>query len=127
MLVKLGFALAIATVVVVALVAWRRPPRRLTRVDLRGLGLAGPAIVQFSTRYCAPCRSAAPHLRAAAERAGVRYAQVDVGERPDAARRHGIRSVPTIAVAGPDGRVLGVWTALPANGEIAEAARRARG
>jgi thioredoxin-like negative regulator of GroEL len=76
---------------------------------------------------CAPCRAAAPSLEAAATRQDVRYAQVDVGGRPDVARAYGIRTVPTIAVARRDGRVVGVWTGLPGGGAIEEAARRARG
>ena len=50
---------------------------------------------------------------------------MDVGERPEVARRYGIRTVPTIVVAERTGRVLGKWTALPADGEIGRAAARA--
>ncbi len=126
MLLRLAVAGGVVLLVLAALALWRRPPRRLNRVDLRQLGVPGPAIVQFSAAYCAPCRAAAPRLREVAERSEVPYVQVDVGERPEVARRHGIRTVPTIAVAGRDGRVFGVWTALPKNGEIADAALRAR-
>lgn len=121
---------ALAVLVLLALYAayrlWKLPPRRLRRLDLRELGLAGPVIVQFSTRSCSPCRAAAPRLQATAREAAVRYAQVDVGERPEIARRYGIRTVPTIAVVGRGGGVLEVWTSLPHNGELLEAARRAR-
>ncbi|MGH2740025.1 MAG: thioredoxin family protein [Actinomycetota bacterium] len=104
---------------------WRRPSRRLRSLDLKALGIGGPAIVQFSTKYCSPCKAAAPHLRAAAEETNVAFAQIDVGERPEIARRYGIRSVPTIAVTDRVGRVLGAWTSLPSNGEIAAAAWQA--
>ncbi len=126
LLLKLAVAAAVLVAVLIAVAAWRRPPRRLRRLDLRQLGIRGPAIVQFSTRYCTPCKAAAPHLRATAERTDVPYVQIDVGRRPDVASRHHIRTVPTIAVAGADGRVVGLWTSLPANGEIVDAARRAR-
>lgn len=126
MLVRLAVALAVLAVVVIAVAAWRRPPRRLRHLDLGRLGIHGPAIVQFSTRYCTPCKAAAPHLRDAADRTGVPYVQIDVGERPEVAADHHIRTVPTIAVARADGRVLGLWTSLPANGEIVDVARRAR-
>lgn len=126
MLVRLAVAALVVAGVLLAVWAWRRPPRRLSLLDLPALGISGPAIVQFSTRYCAPCKAATPQLRSAAERSNVAYHQVDVGERPDVARTHGIRSVPTIAVTRRDGTVLGVWTGLPANGEIAAAAVRAR-
>ena len=90
------------------------------------LGVAGPAIVQFSTRSCAPCRAARPRLIEAAADAEVDYAQIELDDRPEVAGRFGIRSVPTIVVTGPGGAVQGVWTSLPTNGEIAEAARRAK-
>lgn len=127
MLLRLAVAAGVVALVLAALALWRLPPRKLRRVDLRQLGVPGPAIVQFSTRYCAPCKAAEPQLREVAARSDVPYVHVDVGQRPEVARRHAIRTVPTIAVAGRDGRVHGVWTALPRNGAIAEAARRARG
>jgi thiol-disulfide isomerase/thioredoxin len=103
-----------------AFLVWRRPPRRLGASSLASIGIRDAAVVQFTTATCAPCKVAAPHLRAAAERAEIPYHQVDVGERPDVARAYGIRRVPTIAVTGPGGKVLGVWTAL--SGEIPQAA-----
>lgn len=103
---------------------WRRPPRRLTRADLGGVGIREPAIVQFTTASCAPCRAAAPHLESAAGRAGVAYRQIDVGERPDVASRFGIRTVPTVAVTGRGGRVVRVWTGVPDRAELLEAAGR---
>ena len=124
----LRLAIAAAAIAAVALLAylWRRPPSRLRRLNLSGLGVRGPAVVQFAMHSCAPCVSAEPDLRAAAEDAGVPYQRIDVGEDPDVARRYGIRRVPTIAVSGRGGKVVGVWTSLPSNGEIAESARRAR-
>ncbi len=100
--------------------AWRRAPRRLGASSLASIGIREPSIVQFTTATCAPCKAAAPHLRTAADRAAIPFHQVDVGARPDVARTYGIRRVPTIAVTGPGGRVVGVWTSL--SGEISEAA-----
>jgi thiol-disulfide isomerase/thioredoxin len=120
--IVLGLLLALA----VAWALWRRPPRRLAGGDLVPLGVADPAVVQFTSPSCAPCRAAAPHLRRAAHEVGIPYLQVDVAERPDLAAVLGIRTVPTIAVAGEGGRILEVWTALPPPGELAEATRRAR-
>ena len=108
-----------------AYVLWKRPPRRLVALDLEELGVEGPALVQFTTRYCAPCRAARPELEAAAGRASIRYTQIDVGERPEVARRYGVRTVPTIVVAARSGRVHGKWTAMPAAAEISAAAIRA--
>ncbi len=116
MTLRLLLALAVFAVVGLAFFAWRRPPRRLGSSSLASIGIREPAVVQFTTATCAPCKVAAPKLRATAGRAGVPYHQVDVGERPDVARTYGIRRVPTIAVTGPGGRVLGVWTGL--TGEI---------
>jgi thiol-disulfide isomerase/thioredoxin len=129
MLLRVGLAAAAFALLALAVWLWRRPPRRLVRADILDLGaldLRGPAIVQFGTRTCAPCRAATPHLERAAREAELAYAQVDVGDRPEVARAYGIRTVPTIAVAGSDGRVHGVWTALPPAAELAAAARRAR-
>jgi thiol-disulfide isomerase/thioredoxin len=125
---KMALLVALFGAVTTGYVLWRRPPRRLEGrwLDLGSVGIAGPAIVQFTTRYCGPCKAAVPHLARAAEQTGLTFAQVDVGARPDLARTYGIRTVPTIAVADGGGRVLGVWTALPANGEIEAAASRAR-
>ena len=125
MLVRLIIALLAVFAVALAVRMWRRPPR-LGRLDLRDLGVTGPAIVQFSTASCAPCRTAAPVLRDTAAAAGVAYAQVSLDDRPELSHRYRIRTVPTIVVARRDGAVAGVWTALPPNGEIARAASAVR-
>jgi thioredoxin-like negative regulator of GroEL len=125
MAVRLAIAGGVIGVLSAVYLVWKRPPGRLVSLELGELGVQGPAIVQFTTRYCAPCRAARPELEAAADRAAIRYTQIDVGERPDVARRYGIRTVPTIVVAARSGRVLGKWTALPGNGEIAAVATRA--
>lgn len=113
MITRLLIAAAVVGTAFLAYTAWVRPPRRLTRVDLGWLGLSGPAIVQFSTPSCGPCRTARPRLEEAARQAGTAFGQVDVAARPDVARRYGIRRVPTIVVTGRSGRVLGAWTRLP--------------
>lgn len=127
MILRASIALGVLVAVGIAVALWHRPPRRLTRLDLPSLGIEGPAIVQFAADFCAPCRQAAPHLQRTARETGIAYRQVDVGQRTDVARAYGIRTVPTIAVARPDGRVLEVWTALPERRELTEAATRARG
>lgn len=126
MLLRLAILAAVLAVMATTYFVWRRPPRRLARADLASLGVLEPAVVLFRTRYCAPCKSAAPHLRRAAAETEVPYVQIDVGERPEVARDLGIRTVPTIAVTGRSGRVLSVWTELPPDGQLADALRRAR-
>jgi thiol-disulfide isomerase/thioredoxin len=123
MIERLLLAAVVFAVVAGLALAWRRPPKRLGSSSLASIGISEPAIVQFTTASCGPCKVAAPHLRAAAERAAIPYHQVDVGERPDVAQTYGIRRVPTIAVTGTGGKVMGVWTAL--SGEISEAAMAA--
>lgn len=125
MVARLAIALGALSILSALYRGWKRPPRRLISLDLGELGVEGPAILQFTTRYCAPCRAAKPELQAVADRAAIGYTQIDVGERPEVARRYGVRTVPTIVVAARSGQVLGTWTALPGNGEIAAAATRA--
>jgi thiol-disulfide isomerase/thioredoxin len=124
---KVLLPVAVFAVVGGAYFVWRRPPDlHGQRVNMGELGVRGPAIIQFTARSCAPCRTVAPRLHETAVDEAVTYAQVDVGARPEIARAYGIRSVPTIVVASSEGRVLGVWTGVPENGQVAEAARRAR-
>ena len=123
MIERLLLALLVFAIVAAIALAWRRPPKRLGSSSLASIGIREAAIVQFTTATCGPCKMAAPHLRAAADRAAIPYHQIDVGDRPEVARSYGIRRVPTIAVTGPGGKVVGVWTAL--SGEISEAAMTA--
>ena len=125
MLHRLLIALAVPALAYAVWRLWKRAPN-VPRLDLRDLGVPGPAIVQFTTPYCSPCKSNARTLRRFASEADVPYAQVDLGERPELAGRYGIRTVPTIVVAAGDGRVVGTWTELPANGEIRDAALSVR-
>jgi thioredoxin 1 len=124
-ILRTAIAVSVLLVMAGAYFLWKRPPRRLSGLDLSRLGIRGPALVQFTTRYCAPCKASAPHLQEAANRAGIPFLQLDVGERPEVARTYGIRTVPTIAVTGRAGRAVEVWTSLPPDGEIVEAVYRA--
>jgi thiol-disulfide isomerase/thioredoxin len=126
-MIRLAVAASVLLGVYGAWLLWRRAPRRLARADLAGVGIREPAIVQFTTRACGPCKAAAPYLESAADRTGVAFRQIDVGERPDVARRFGIRTVPTIALTGRGGRVLRVWTGVPDHGELTDAAGRSQG
>ncbi len=123
---ELRLLLAVGVIAALSLgaLAWRRPPRRLGRATLAGIGVREPAIVQFTTPICSSCKAAVPQLREAADRAAVPFLQVDVAEQPDVARDLGVRRVPTIAVTGLGGEVVGVWTTVSA--EISSAAARAR-
>jgi thiol-disulfide isomerase/thioredoxin len=125
MIERLAIAAGVFLALAVAYWLWKRPPRRLGRSNLGSLGIREPAIVQFSTPDCAPCQKAEPRLREAATQTDIPYRRIDVANRPDVAREYGIRTVPTIVVTGRGGRVVGVWTTLPEDGQILDAARRA--
>ena len=88
------------------------------RVDPDELGLAGGSrvgVVGFSTPYCLPCRQ----WEAALDRAGVRFAKVDVSERPELAARYGVSSTPLVlAVELPGGRVLASYRDGPGEGDV---------
>lgn len=62
-------------------------------------------LIMYTTTWCGSCRS----VKAALERAGVDYDEVDIDEHPEAAAvvmriTGGYRSVPTLVFG--DGRVL---------------------
>ena len=124
MLLRLLLAVVAVSAVALAYAGWRRPPRRLGRANLAGVGVTEPAIVHFTAPWCAPCRAAEPALRAAAERAAVPFVQIDLDQRPEVAGAVGVRRLPTVAVTDARGGVVGVWTEI--TGEIAETAHRAR-
>jgi thioredoxin 1 len=124
-ILRTAVAVGVLLLLAGAYLLWKRLPSRLRGLDLSGLGIRGPAIVQFTTRYCPPCKAAAPHLQEAADRTRIPFRQFDVGKRPEVARTYGIRTVPTIAVTGRGGRAVGVWTSLPPDGEIVQVAQRA--
>ena len=63
-----------------------------------GTGL--PVLVEFSARWCGPCKMLAPILHElAAEQAGnLVVAQIDVDENPETTRRYDVMSMPTLIV-----------------------------
>jgi thioredoxin-like negative regulator of GroEL len=110
---------------VIALRMWRGTPR-IARLELPSLGVTGPAIVQFGTQHCAPCKQSRPLLRRTAEETGVQFVDVDLEERPDLATRYRIRSVPVVVVASSEGTVLGRWTGVPPDREVLRLAELAK-
>jgi thiol-disulfide isomerase/thioredoxin len=119
-------ALAAALVVAVAAgLAWRRANGRMRSVrthgpDARASG-TGPlmtgaelgeplgqraTLVQFSTAFCAPCRSTRRVLDEVARMTdGVAHVEIDAESHLDLVRRLDIRRTPTVLVLGPDGRI----------------------
>jgi thiol-disulfide isomerase/thioredoxin len=104
---------------------WRRAPR-VSLIDPGAIGATGPAIVQFGTPDCGPCRRARPLLDRMAHDAGIQFVDVDLVERPDLAQRYRIRTVPLVLVTGADGTVLGRWTGIPPGEEVRRLAASAR-
>lgn len=59
-----------------------------------------PVFVDFWAAWCGPCRMVAPHVEQLARSYVGRLVvlKVDTEAHPDAAGRHGIRGIPTLAV-----------------------------
>lgn len=80
----------------------------------------GVVLVDFHASWCAPCKAMAPALDAfATERGDVKVIKVDVDEAFDAARRLGVRGVPTIAVFN-DGKLVRSRTGAMNKTQLAE-------
>lgn len=57
----------------------------------------GPVVVDFTARWCAPCRALSPMLeQLGAEHPTVRIHEIDVDEAPAVAQAYRILSVPTL-------------------------------
>ena len=67
-------------------------PRRVARIDLEEIGASPRSglVVQFTHPRCTDCRTLEERLTAQ----GMPLTLVDVSERPDLARKYGIRLVP---------------------------------
>ena len=84
----------------------------LPQIDLPALSallaLPGVTAIDFTARWCGPCKVMEPVLAAlATEYTGrVRLAAVDVNDEPVLAERYGVRSMPTLVVLR-DGREVG--------------------
>jgi len=85
-----------------------------------------PVLVQFSARWCGPCRALAPTLESLARefvgRAGV--VKVDVEASPELAERFRVASIPCLVVFG-QGREIGRIVGTAPKAQLAAALQRA--
>ena len=115
--------LALVALVLVAAVLLRRRSRSSpSRVDPAELGLERPGVgvVEFASRYCEACRA----WQTALEEADIPFAKIDVGERPELARRYGVRETPLVlAVRVPEGEVMAAHGGDPEPEAVQELSR----
>ncbi len=58
------------------------------------------SVVDFWAEWCGPCRMIAPALEEIASdlQGKVRIVKLNVDENPEVARKHGVRSIPTLMI-----------------------------
>lgn len=91
--------------------------------ELEALGLdldgAEAGAVLLSSPTCASCEQVRRVLgQLTAERAGLRWVDVDAADHLELATRHRVRRVPTLLVVTPWGRVLGRASGVPSVEEL---------
>jgi thiol-disulfide isomerase/thioredoxin len=125
-LIAIVVALAAAAVLGVL---QRRARFRRAAPDTAGVALAEAdlgaplgeraTLVQFSTAFCAPCRSARQVLGRVAETVGgVEHVEIDATARMDLVRQFKITSTPTVLILGPKGTVARRATGVPQAGAV---------
>ncbi|WP_421733329.1 thioredoxin family protein [Cellulomonas sp.] len=95
---------------------------RLTPADLRAPLGERATVVQFSSTFCAPCRS----TRYVAERAvattdGVAYVDLDVADHLELGERLGIDVTPTVLVLDALGQVVRRASGVPTLAQLRSA------
>jgi thiol-disulfide isomerase/thioredoxin len=95
------------------------PERRLSEGDL-GQPLGERAtLLQFSSSFCAPCRSARQVLAGIASvTQGVAHVEIDVADRVDLARLLDVRRTPTVLLLDADGRISSRASGAPRQEDV---------
>jgi thiol-disulfide isomerase/thioredoxin len=133
----LAGAIVVAAVLALATVAGLALRRRDGRLavsrpgtahqSLTGAELGQPlgsraTLLQFSSSFCAPCRTARQLLADVAARdTGVTHVEIDVADRLDLVRRLDVRRTPTVFVLGPQGQVTRRASGLPRREDVVAA------
>ncbi|MDL5154465.1 thioredoxin family protein [Actinomycetospora termitidis] len=78
-------------------------------------------LLQLSSPVCTPCRQTAAQLTELAGRPGLRHVEVDIGERPEAARTLDVMRTPTTIAFSRDGRELLRVSGVPRRQELLDA------
>jgi thiol-disulfide isomerase/thioredoxin len=82
-------------------------------------GASPVTLVQFSSAFCAPCRSTRVLLRdIAAGRPDVAHVEVDAESHLDEVRTLDVRRTPTVLVVDAAGRVVGRASGLPRRAQV---------
>jgi thiol-disulfide isomerase/thioredoxin len=82
-------------------------------------GASPVTLVQFSSAFCAPCRSTRVLLRdIAAGRPDVAHVEVDAESHLDEVRALDVRRTPTVLVVDAAGRVVGRASGLPRRAQV---------
>ena len=66
-----------------------------------------PMIVDFSARWCGPCRQLKPIFEKLAEdfRGRISFVTIDVDENPELSQAYGVQSIPMMVFLNKDGQV----------------------
>ena len=129
----IGAAVAVAALAVTAVAAWwlrtRNGAVRATgdapaeagvfdRLGVRPAE-ADLTVVQFSTAFCAPCRSTKARLQQLqSTRPGLAVVHVDAESHLDEVRELDVRRTPTLFYVGRDGQLLGRSSGAPRAEEL---------
>jgi thiol-disulfide isomerase/thioredoxin len=132
LLMAIASAVALVAVTTVLGLVVRARTGRLRRVradtvvahELSGAAVLGSraTLLQFSTEFCAPCRTTHGLLqRQASARDGVVHLDVDLTRRPELARRFNILQTPTTFVLDGAGMIRARIGGAPRPTELASA------